>query len=161
MFPVSFTQQDSCLLEVIYPHMCRKTESQVWSAAETSMGYSEMQHGCDHKMKFQCLVIFMRCKEFMPYKKSILPHSKTTCVSSNSIITWLKHSKPAQYFLPQHIEYFHCPTAFGAHCTHRHVWKTRTLTASRRQHRWSFCTCQDLRGNMHMHRFYETPQTPR
>lgn len=65
---------------IIYPDMCRKTESQVWSAAESSPGYSEMQNYSDNKMKVQCFVIFMGCRLLVviPHKGNILPHSKTT-----------------------------------------------------------------------------------
>lgn len=38
VFPAGFTWRDSCLLEIVYPDMCRKTESQVWFAAESSLG---------------------------------------------------------------------------------------------------------------------------
>ena len=45
---------------VIYPDMCKKTEGQVYSAAESSLGYTEMQNGYDANIK---------------YEEDILPHS--------------------------------------------------------------------------------------
>lgn len=137
--------------------MCRETESQVWSTAESSPGYSEMQNGCDDKMKFQCFVIFMSCRlvEVMPHEENISPHSKTTWMSSNPIIK----TSLLSIYPPWLVDFFHHLTAFRDHCIHEHVWKTRTLTASRRQHRRSLYTCQDLRGNLHTHRYYESPGT--
>lgn len=79
-----------------------KTESQVWSAAESSLEYTEMQKGCDDKIKFQCFMVFtsLRLLEVMPDKENtyhVVKCFEWAQISSNPIIKQLKQEMSAQY----------------------------------------------------------------